>query len=367
MLAGLLCWGCKQTDVTQVLDRAETCMAERPDSSLYLLRTLDKRHISGSLRKARYALLYSQALDKNYIDVDNDSLIRVAVDYYKGHGTSHEKALAYFYLGRVYDNAGDETRATEAFVEAETHALDTDDHYICGLIYSYLGNLYFSQYSFDEALAMYDKSEKCYAQAGQLRNEGYMVEAKARVYKLQHLWDNSLNEYNKAKEIFFVLNDFEQILFINRAISIIQFQSGKQIDLTIDLLKSLYSENKIYTLPVEDYPLWSMISLKNKDLDKAREYALLSLSNKDSLSERQLAGLYALLIEIESSAKNYSKALEYSGEYEKIMENIDEYERHNLIQEIEHKYKNRQLKDQLEAEEKYHFYQLKIISLLELV
>jgi tetratricopeptide repeat protein len=93
MLAGLLCWGCKQTDVTQVLDRAETCMAERPDSSLYLLRTLDKRHISGSLRKARYALLYSQALDKNYIDVDNDSLIRVAVDYYKGHGTSHEKAL----------------------------------------------------------------------------------------------------------------------------------------------------------------------------------------------------------------------------------------------------------------------------------
>lgn len=98
MLAGLLCWGCKQTDVTQVLDRAETCMAERPDSSLYLLRTLDKRHISGSLRKARYALLYSQALDKNYIDVDNDSLIRVAVDYYKGHGTSHEKALAYFYF-----------------------------------------------------------------------------------------------------------------------------------------------------------------------------------------------------------------------------------------------------------------------------
>lgn len=74
MLAGLLCWGCKQTDVTQVLDRAETCMAERPDSSLYLLRTLDKRHISGSLRKARYALLYSQALDKNYIDVDNDSV-----------------------------------------------------------------------------------------------------------------------------------------------------------------------------------------------------------------------------------------------------------------------------------------------------
>lgn len=99
MLAGLLCWGCKQTDVTQVLDRAETCMAERPDSSLYLLRTLDKRHISGSLRKARYALLYSQALDKNYIDVDNDSLIRVAVDYYKGHAPPTKRRWLTFISG----------------------------------------------------------------------------------------------------------------------------------------------------------------------------------------------------------------------------------------------------------------------------
>lgn len=238
MLAGLLCWGCKQTDVTQVLDRAETCMAERPDSSLYLLRTLDKRHISGSLRKARYALLYSQALDKNYIDVDNDSLIRVAVDYYKGHGTSHEKALAYFYLGRVYDNAGDETRATEAFVEAETHALDTDDHYICGLIYSYLGNLYFSQYSFDEALAMYDKSEKCYAQAGQLRNEGYMVEAKARVYILQEDKNACFNEYERAIELFKGLNDVDYVAILTCDYLMAKFQFGIYESLTIEDLKS---------------------------------------------------------------------------------------------------------------------------------
>lgn len=367
LLAGALCLSCGRQEVTAVLDRAETFMQEQPDSSLHLLRTLDGARIPGASHKARYALLYSQALDKNYIDVDNDSLIRVAVDYYKRRGDAHQKALAYFYLGRVYDNAGDETLATEAFVEAETHALQTDDHYICGLIYSYLGNLYFAQYSFEEALDMYDKSEKCYARAGQLRNEGYMIEAKARVYKLRQAWDISLSEYDKAKKIFCKLNDTERILCINRAISIIQFQAGKTIDLTFEMLKRLYDENMIDTLPMEDYPLWSMLSLKNGNTVKAREYALLACQYKNILTERQLAGLYALLADIEYQSKDYKKALEYIWKYDQILEHVNEFERNNLIQSIEHRYKNRQLKERLEAEEQYRFYQFIIMTLLILI
>lgn len=367
LLAGAFCLSCGRQEVTAVLDRAETFMQEQPDSSLHLLRALDGARIPGASHKARYALLYSQALDKNYIDVDNDSLIRVAVDYYKRRGDAHQKALAYFYLGRVYDNAGDETLATEAFVEAETHALQTDDHYICGLIYSYLGNLYFAQYSFDEALDMYDKSEKCYARTGQLRNEGYMIEAKARVYKLRQAWDISLSEYDKAKKIFCKLNDTERILCINRAISIIQFQAGKTIDLTFEMLKRLYDENMIDTLPMEDYPLWSMLSLKNGNTVKAREYALLACQYKNILTERQLAGLYALLADIEYQSKDYKKALEYIWKYDQILEHVNEFERNNLIQSIEHRYKNRQLKERLEAEEQYRFYQFIIMTLLILI
>lgn len=364
LLAVVLCLSCGRRDLTEVLDRAEACMLEQPDSALHLLQTVDRTHISGASHRARYALLYSQALDKNYIDVDNDSLIRVAVDYYKRRGDAHEKALAYFYLGRIYDNAGDETQATEAFVEAETHALNTDDHYICGLIYSYLGNLYFAQYSFDEALDMYDKSEKCYARAGQLRNEGYMIEAKARVYKLIQDWDMSLNEYSKAKKIFCKLNDTERILCINRAITIIQFQAGKTIELTVSQLNKLYEENRIDTLPMEDYPLWSIIFLKNGNLVKARDYALLACQNKKISNKRQLAGLYALLADIENQSKNYKEALEYLWKYDKTIENVNEYERKNLIQVVEQKYKNQKLKDRLEAEEQYRYYQLIIMSLL---
>lgn len=359
MLAGLLCWGCKQTDVTQVLDRAETCMAERPDSSLYLLRTLDKRHISGSLRKARYALLYSQALDKNYIDVDNDSLIRVAVDYYKGHGTSHEKALAYFYLGRVYDNAGDETRATEAFVEAETHALDTDDHYICGLIYSYLGNLYFSQYSFDEALAMYDKSEKCYAQAGQLRNEGYMVEAKARVYILQEDKNACFNEYERAIELFKGLNDVDYVAILTCDYLMAKFQFGIYESLTIEDLKSglqnYYSSNEL--------TFRSLIYYKMNNLDSARYCAIRALEN-DELNAKQMAGIKFFLSRIENKCYNYKQAYDYMNGYAALMDSIYLIERENLVQKIEKRYNNTLLKNSLIAEETYDKYQLRIIAII---
>ena len=61
--------------VTDVLNRAEAVMNESPDSALNLLRTLTFDDFQKEKNHARYALLHSQALDKNYIDVTNDSLI----------------------------------------------------------------------------------------------------------------------------------------------------------------------------------------------------------------------------------------------------------------------------------------------------
>ena len=61
--------------VTDVLNRAEVLMNDHPDSSLNLLRTLSFDDFQKESDRARYALLHSQALDKNYIDVTNDSLI----------------------------------------------------------------------------------------------------------------------------------------------------------------------------------------------------------------------------------------------------------------------------------------------------
>ena len=52
-------------------------------------------------KQALFALLYSQALDKNYIDETNDSLIGIAVEYYNAHPEPYRLMLAYYYLSRM--------------------------------------------------------------------------------------------------------------------------------------------------------------------------------------------------------------------------------------------------------------------------
>ena len=94
LLALLLFPSCRRQsgDIDSFLHNAESLMNEHPEDALSIIRHIDRRKIYSSASEARYALLYSQALDKNYVDVTSDSLTAVAVNYYDRHGTKHERA-----------------------------------------------------------------------------------------------------------------------------------------------------------------------------------------------------------------------------------------------------------------------------------
>lgn len=70
---------CSRTDDAR-LAVAERQMAEHPDSALLTLRQIDATSLNRH-NTALYALLLTQALDKNDVAVNNDSSIRIAVDY----------------------------------------------------------------------------------------------------------------------------------------------------------------------------------------------------------------------------------------------------------------------------------------------
>ena len=87
------------------LDKAEALMTEHPDSALAILQQVDDAQLTTNALQARFALLLSMALDKNYIDIASDSLIRPAVEYYENHGSSREKMLTCYYHTNVLYNA----------------------------------------------------------------------------------------------------------------------------------------------------------------------------------------------------------------------------------------------------------------------
>lgn len=96
--------------VTGRLNQAEDLLSSRPDSALALLGTINPKDLNTEPEEARYALLMSAALDKNYIDVCSDSLILKGVNYYSKKGNDRDKMLAWYYYGIVLSNASKHIR-----------------------------------------------------------------------------------------------------------------------------------------------------------------------------------------------------------------------------------------------------------------
>lgn len=106
IVLSLCLWSCGHTSsVYPLLDRAEICLETAPDSAFVVLDSLDRRMLDTPELKARHALLYSQALEKCGIEVYNDSIISIALDYYSSIGDDENAQKARACLNKINENA----------------------------------------------------------------------------------------------------------------------------------------------------------------------------------------------------------------------------------------------------------------------
>ena len=134
------------------LAKADSLMHAHPDSALVLLQSISADSLTDEANRAYHALLLSQALDKNYIDETNDSLINIAVDYYADNPISTQQMLAYYYQARIKQNARTYPEALYAALHAEATALQLNDHYHLGLIYRLMMECYSHVYNTEKEL-----------------------------------------------------------------------------------------------------------------------------------------------------------------------------------------------------------------------
>lgn len=83
------------------LDLAYTLAESKPDSALAFLNRINQGKLSDE-DMAKYALTYYMAQDKSGLDVDNDSLIRIAYDWYGNHQDDSLYASSLYYMGKYY-------------------------------------------------------------------------------------------------------------------------------------------------------------------------------------------------------------------------------------------------------------------------
>lgn len=79
----------------RVLDEAQRLMGSDPTAAWSKLNSLDVSEFQDSATMARWALLYSEALIANRISAPTDTIVNIAIDYYRHHNQTDEyqKAL----------------------------------------------------------------------------------------------------------------------------------------------------------------------------------------------------------------------------------------------------------------------------------
>lgn len=146
------CNDARNSEVYRVLTDVDSYIKSRPDSALAVLEGIDKAELTTNELEAKYALLMSMALNKNYIDLQSDSIIAPAVRYYERRGSQQEKFLTQYYLARIYQNADDYENAMKAIVKAEEYDFGRIDHAYVGRLYAIKTTIYINCYSIDEAI-----------------------------------------------------------------------------------------------------------------------------------------------------------------------------------------------------------------------
>ncbi len=124
------------------LAAAERLMEECPDSALTILQTVNTDSLRSRADRAAYALLYTQALDKNYLDPTDDSLMTVALTYYEQCGDRARQILCHHYQGRVRQHNRNYPQAIVSFFKAKQMAEEDGDLFRAGMACRGISDIY---------------------------------------------------------------------------------------------------------------------------------------------------------------------------------------------------------------------------------
>lgn len=231
-----------------ILLLADSLMQFSPDSSLYLLEQISDPQKMKGANKAFYNLLLTQAKYKNYILLQNDSSIQIAINYYKSNGDKERLAKSYFYLGCIYLEHEKLPVAIDFYLKAVDIMPENRDSIFLSMIYSHLGDCYSEQDLNKTALSMYKKAYTLCVGWDSLRS-CYNLKNIGNAFLLERQWDSACYYYQQALPIAFPLNNSGLLSVIYKNMATLYNEQNKFVDADTCISKALdyLSEGEGYT------------------------------------------------------------------------------------------------------------------------
>ncbi|MDR0334186.1 MAG: hypothetical protein LBI15_12095 [Dysgonamonadaceae bacterium] len=328
----LLLFACnpQREEASDLLRQAQALVEIQPDSALQLIDSIFAPERSLSKRDyMSYLVTRVQTRYKNYLPIDNDTLIFNAKRYFaKQNKDPRQTTLAYFYSGVVHLEIGDSENAMLHYRQAADFAAEVNDANLQGFIQFNLGKLLEKSGLYIEALEKYKNAEqfyansfdgapmqaRCFGAIGQM----YMLSGKkdnafVAFYKGLELAKNvennqalmllmqniyvtyaNANEYEKAadylRQSFDLNNDSARLprYYLNFAKLYANTNQPDSLALYINKLKQSLEQSDDSYFKVAVYNFLTTIAKENNDIDAVFDYSQKELTLVEEITRKRL-------------------------------------------------------------------------------
>lgn len=336
--------------LNMTFSKVEKCMGLCPDSALNLLKGIpDPEKLRGK-SQATYALLMTQAMDKNYMKFSSDSLIALALNYYTIIQTPpvmYAKTL--FYHGRVMLELDKEEEALKSFLAAKDIYERTKDHKMLALIAEEVGMINRKQDLYDDALTNFREALTTYKQ---LKDSLSVISASlniARVYLFKSEWDSCSLYYNNALEIAVQKNYLSEITILHELG--ILYRSMQNLPEAERCFLAAYEKEADEEKKYMECLSLGYLYMQMGQTENARKYLMMSANSSKAYTQ---ISAYDCLYFLEKDIDNFEEAIVYHELADSITNAMEELNSRELIASLQKKYENEKLRnDNLQMKVRY--------------
>lgn len=242
--------GCSSSSrrTAATLDDVESYVNDRPDSALAVLRSMDAAALRRPSLRARHALLHTMALDKNYVDLQTDSIIAPAVAWYGRHGSPDEKLKTLYYLGRLQYNAKDYQQAIVTYTEALGLTDKARDPKYIGFVNQAIADTYSVTYQEKEALPYLDRAYESFLQIPDSSLAKRTLYKKALCLADQRKWDQAMTMYQNLLANPFGIEDLVSRIKCAYGLLLIQYDDQRTNEASMLFHECLSDAGTLYSV-----------------------------------------------------------------------------------------------------------------------
>lgn len=302
--------------LNMTFSKVEKCMDLCPDSALNLLKGIPEPEKLWGESQATYALLMTQAMDKNYMKFSSDSLIALALKFFLAAKDIYER---------------------------------TKDHKMLALIAEEVGMINRKQDLYDDALTNFREALTAYKQ---LKDSLSVISASlniARVYLFKSEWDSCSLYYNNALEIAVQKNYLSEITILHELG--ILYRSMQNLSEAERYFLAAYEKETDEEKKYMECLSLGYLYMQMGQTENARKYLMMSANSSKAYTQ---ISAYDCLYFLEKDIDNFEEAIVYHELADSITNAMEELNSRELIASLQKKYENEKLRnDNLQMKVRY--------------